>query len=238
MLTVLLLVVALALAGLLYVWTAWFQGYIYESPAEELYWRAPAAAAAVTAFLALWVILDARWPGDFQVFTQFEGSKSSPPVPELEADSGDGELKKYKLVPQGKGRYVYTQSGQDDGKALTRPLKIVLTEGEKKDKKAEFLPEMKDGKLVDKRGDYLAYTEVGGQRRTMSEISLGVVTTSRNFLVNLIVNLLFLGVWFVSVWLLLRFQWPHALIQAAVVWIVLLLFVVAPLLSYAEGLGR
>ena len=55
---------------------------------------------------------------------------------------------------------------------------------------------------------------------------------------NLIVNLLYGGVWFACLWLLLRFQWPHALLQALVAWIVTLLFVVAPLLNYAEHVAK
>src|SRR5262249_30731442 len=51
------LLVFVALAALLWAGTAWFQGYIYNEPAEDLYWRAPAAAGAVTLFLAFWGFL-------------------------------------------------------------------------------------------------------------------------------------------------------------------------------------
>src|SRR5262245_47590161 len=46
-----------ALIVLLYVGTTWFQGYIYNEPAEGLLWRAPAAGSALALFLALWCYL-------------------------------------------------------------------------------------------------------------------------------------------------------------------------------------
>jgi hypothetical protein len=230
MLVVLLVIAALALSGLLYAWTAWFQGYIYSEPARELYWRAPAAGAALALYLALWVLLDSRWPGEFQVFTQYASQKTSDPVPELKAvEQGASTPRAYRRVALGNGRFEY-KSGD---KALPgRVDKVIITED---GKEAVFEPE-RDAKGKYKAGanDYLIYRDARG--RTMSEIALGQIVTAKGggFWLNLFVNLLFGGVWFACLWLLLEFQWPHALVQAVVAWLVLVLFVVGPLLSYAE----
>src|SRR5438874_9430015 len=63
------LLVAVALAVLVWAGTLWFEGYLYSEPAAELYWRAPAAGAGITLFLALWGYVDyqapGRYPGQF-----------------------------------------------------------------------------------------------------------------------------------------------------------------------------
>jgi hypothetical protein len=227
-LLVLLLVVGLVLGGLLYVWTTWFQGYIYSEPAEQLYWRAPAAAGALTLYLAFWVFLDARAPGDYQVFTQYSASRSSEPYKELRVTTQDGD-KSFKLFKAG----TYTSDGLSPSAERrnampSRPDKITVEEGGK-----EVVFERKE----EVPGGWLMYRDASG--RTMSTSQLGVVTTTKgSWVLNLLVNLLFLGAWFACLWFLLEFQWTHALIQAAIVWIVMLLFVVGPLLSYAENLGK
>ena len=55
-----LLVVFVVLSLLLAAWTLFFQSYIYSEPVEAIYWRAPAAAAALTFFLLIWIFFDYR----------------------------------------------------------------------------------------------------------------------------------------------------------------------------------
>jgi hypothetical protein len=44
--------ILLSLIVFFWVGSLFIQGYFYEGPTADLYWRAPAAAAAVTLFLA------------------------------------------------------------------------------------------------------------------------------------------------------------------------------------------
>ena len=53
------------------------------------------------------------------------------------------------------------------------------------------------------------------------------------FFVNMLLNFLHLAIWFVCLWLLLRFQWAHALGLALAIWLVMTLFVVPQLLTQA-----
>ena len=74
----------------------------------------------------------------------------------------------------------------------------------------------------------------------MLENSLGQLTISRpgRFVGNLLLNLAFLGACFVAFWPILVFQWRHALLQAVVLWAVVLLFVWPPVLSRVEETAR
>jgi hypothetical protein len=231
MLLLLVLVTGLAVAGLLYVWTAWFQGYIYSEPAEQLYWRAPAAGGALGLFLLVWVLLDYRWPGSVQVLTQFSSSDTTKPYPKLKVYDNDlGKDVVYLSKPVGGDKVEYWTAPPNSQKLKGEPEKITLLTD--KDEEVGVFEKQKA-----ETGSYTQYRDKSG--RTMSAFSLGQVTTFQTWRVvaTVLVNLLYGGVWFVGLWLLLRFQWTHALIQAVVAWIVTLLFVVAPLLSYAERLA-
>ena len=81
---------------------------------------------------------------------------------------------------------------------------------------------------------------IDGKGRVMLESSLGEIAVFHSgwVIVTLLLSLFFLGVWFVSLWLLLRFQWPHALGQAVVFWGVMILFVMPPVLTRAETVAK
>jgi hypothetical protein len=52
---------------------------------------------------------------------------------------------------------------------------------------------------------------------------------------NLLLNFLHLGVWFACLWLLLRFQWGHALGFAVVLWLALTLTILPMLFTKTEA---
>jgi hypothetical protein len=81
------------------------------------------------------------------------------------------------------------------------------------------------------------YYQVNGRRKMLQ---LGVLSVFRwgLFLGNLFLNALFLGVCFVCLWLILRFQWTHALGFAAVLWLALSLAVVPMLLAKTQEVAR
>src|SRR6516162_4433602 len=73
-----ILVIGIALLILFWTGTLLAQGYFYDSPVSGLYWRAPAAAGAMTAFLALWAWIEYRLPnstGSIFTFTNEETRK-------------------------------------------------------------------------------------------------------------------------------------------------------------------
>ena len=72
-----------------------------------------------------------------------------------------------------------------------------------------------------------------------SDTAPGQVTTYRFgvLLMALILNFGFLIVWFVCLWLLLRFQWSHALGLAFVAWLISL-FILPMILTQAEKVRK
>ena len=55
---------------------------------------------------------------------------------------------------------------------------------------------------------------------------------------NLFLNGLFFLAWFLAFWLILRFQWLHALGQAFVLWLLVLLFVMPYYYGTAESVAE
>jgi hypothetical protein len=229
------------LAGLLTAWSVWFQGYIYTEPAIGLTWRGPAAAGAISAVVLAWVVVDYRSVngptavGRYRSLFEFTASEEIKPFPELHVPRPGG-FDVYKLRP-GTGRPEYRLSGLPSGRLLPdRPEKIIIPEGEGT---STFEPERDgQGNFKVRQGEYLRYRDAKG--RVMVESSLGQLTAFRGttFFVNLLLNFLLLADLFLCGWLLLRFHWGIALLQAVILWLALLLFVLPPILSTAERVAQ
>ena len=101
------------------------------------------------------------------------------------------------------------------------------------DAQGKFL-RRKTGSLVDP----LRYLDEKG--RVMKEGTPGQVESFRTgvFLGNVVLNVVFFAACFLSIWLLIRFQWAHALGHAVVLALLMLLFVLPPILSRVESVAR
>jgi hypothetical protein len=214
-----LAITGLSLAALLWGGTRLIQGGLYEEPAEDLHWRGPAAAGAVTAFLALWCLLNyvAMEPGQndvpYNALFAITATQDSPLVSEFWAEFPTGK-EHYRRVSVGSNppRHEYRRADDNRVWQTTRAREvqaIVVKEG---DRETTFKPEAGKGR----------YAEEGG-RRYMADDALGRITTPRTggLWVSLLLNVLHFVVWFVCLWLLLRYNWPHALGLAAVFWLVM-----------------
>jgi hypothetical protein len=247
------LLLLLGLVALLWAGTLVIQGYFYTEPASELYWRAPAAAAALTLFLALWCLLASTDPGAYDAVFSFSSRQ-------------DSEFEQFwarKILPTGRWSkeeirfhkvVVGTQTGQRSATEFQddrgRPWAPADAEGicgavfiKLGGERVEFRPELDEkGKFRRTEGDdSIRYTEVEGSRFFDSN-AVGTVSVYRTglFFANLLLNLLFLGVWFACLWLLLRFQWPHALGLGLVMWLAFSLpgSLVSTLLSMSTDAAR
>jgi hypothetical protein len=235
-----LLVVFVVLSLLLAAWTLFFQGYIYNEPVSAIYWRAPAAAAALTFFLLIWVILDS---GTIKKSTD-EGRYR--PL----HDSSTREMEtfdKLTILTQDRKKVTYKRTRQDNhyvylsnnGRSLptTRPLEIIATD--QNGQEHIFKPKTDAKGNFQKENDQVRYYEEGNPRRYMDESAIGQITIFHFgwLLMTLILNFGFLIVWFASLWLLLRFQWSHALGLAFVAWLISL-FVLPMILTQAEKVRK
>jgi hypothetical protein len=236
-LIVILLVVFAGLSLLLAAWTLFFQGYIYSEPVEAIYWRAPAAGAALTIYLLIWMVLDYRSiekPSDEGRYRALQ-----------EFSSGETETyEKLAIIGQDRKTAQYTLSANKKylnkaGRSMPeRPLEIIATDKDGKDHL--FKPPTDDkGNFKVEKGQSLRYYEEGNPDRYMEESSIGRVTVYHSgwLVVELLLNVVFLVVWFLCMWLLLRFQWPHALGLAFVAWLISI-FVLPMLLTQAEKVRK
>ena len=239
MLTLILILLLLwfVLSGLLAAWTLWFQGYIYSEPATGVWWRAAAAGTALAAVICLWVVIDYRATGRYRPIFEFTGQEQQKPYTELRIRR-DGREEVYLLRKDERGRPEYRRD-KDNRLLPGRPDRIVAVEG---GKEHVYLPERdaKTGNFKVRTGESLRYYEEGNPSHYMVEGQWGRVADYHfgRLVLDLFLNGLFLAVWWVVLWLLLRFQWSHALGLAVAFWAVMTLFVLPPLLTRAEEVAR
>jgi hypothetical protein len=224
-LLLILLLLGVAVAALLAVGTAVIQGYLYNEPTEGLLWRAAASGAVVAAFFGIWCWLDSRAPGQFQSILDFSPTGQPTVFKEFWSErTGDGG-KQESLYTRGKderGRVVYSNA---DGRPWRRTgpggmmtAIIVEENGEKHRFEAERTA---DGAFKIEEGQPLRYIEVDGRGRVMTDDRIGELSTTRYGLLigNLLLNFGHLLVWFLCLWLLMQFHWPHALGLAVALWL-------------------
>jgi hypothetical protein len=233
-LTFLLIFVGLTV---LFWWgTLFLQNYLYNEPVSEMFWRAPVAALVLTLFLGFWVRLDYRSPGHYNALFEFSTPLEEERFKQFWSVKNGKEIL-FKQAKNRQGRIVYRDAAQkewsrSDTEGIVKAI-IVEENGEKVRFEAQLTP---DGKF--KPGP-VQYVEGGGRSRVMSEDDIGHLSRPRRGLLflNLLLNGLHLGVWFLCLWLLLRFQWSHALGLAFVFWLALTFFL-PTLFNKAEDTAR
>jgi len=223
----------LVLAVLLFIGSLWVQDFLYSQPTEQLFWRAPAAAAAVSSVIAFWCFLDFHFPQNYPAPFDFSSQKNLEPVKELWAIHAGKEVHyTQRKNPAGRSEY------RDNNNKLlpSRPEAVlILEDGEK----VRFDPEKdSQGNYKAEKGQLLRYKDSRG--RVMYEDSIGHLSQPRTglFFGYFLLNALHFAVWFAALWLILRFQWTHALGITAVFWLVMTLLVVPMLITQVEDVAR
>jgi hypothetical protein len=230
MLAVLLIVLLIAagVAVLAAAGTLFIQGYLYNEPVSGISWRAPAVGAVAGLFFGLWCWIEAKAPGRYDVLWNFT-TREVQEFDKFWSERTNGPSKTEILYTKGhdnRGRVEYRDAEghvwrRSDNGIMTAI--IVEEDGHKTRFEAPLNP---DGTFKLIPNEPLQYAEVGGDRK-MSEVGLGQVTRTRSGLLwgNLLLNLAHLLVWFLAFWLLLEFQWSHALGLAAIFWLIFALTV-------------
>jgi hypothetical protein len=214
--------------------TLWFQGYIYSEPAEGMYWRAPAAGTVLTLLVVLWCRLDYGSPGQYPALFDFSPTEEKE-FPELWAVK-DGKTTLYKLKKDAAGHSEYQDA---NGKPLPSHRDAILVKEDGQEVRFEAERNEK-GQYKITPGQSLRYLEKDGRGRVMTEDSMGRVGEFRWGLTvaNFMLSLLHFLAWFGCLWLLLRFQWAHALGLAVIFWLVMTLVILPMLLTRVEEVSR
>jgi hypothetical protein len=233
-LLVTLLLVGVTLAVLLWAGTVFLQGYWYTEPNPDAYWQGPAAAGALTLFLLVWCLLDvnaAHGPNQpnepYDTLFRFsarEEMDSQPAKRIWSVKKGTPEPVPYDRRRIGQDKWEYRDANDRPWSPLGVEAILIERDGEK----------MRFDLDMSADSGYATYVSPDGW--AMPEYDLGRPSTYRfgRFFVNMLLNGLHFAVWFVCLWLLLRFQWSHALGLAFVLWLVMTL-VVVPILMIRCG---
>lgn len=237
----LLAVVGVSLMVLIWVSSRFLQGYFYTEPSPHLHWQAPAAGGLLAAFFAAWCLAvatsaEAR-PDDIPYNTIFAFSPNvymvKEPVKELWAVKKNDEKIRYKRHRIDQRQYEYKDTSlaerrwNDNG--------VVAVELEHEGEKHVFKVAQAE------RGGYLSFVNDKGWIMTTGERGISgepkIFLTSR-FLANLFFNGMHLFLWFLALWLLVRFQWSHALLIGIGAWLVVTLAFLPMMLNVAAQVAQ
>ncbi len=235
-----LLVYGLMWGGLfvvLFVGTIWFQETIYTEAVAGVGWRSALTATALALFLAFWGWVDFRDPGRYGALFDFSASdrKEFRDLVAVTRKDGREVRERYRMQKNPLGRPEYRRVDPPYGPLPGRPDAVVVRED---DQEVRFEAERDpNNKFRVREGQSLRYVDSRG--RSMTADSLGQLSTFRvgPLVVYAGLNLLHLAIWFGLLWLLLRFQWPHALGLGVAAWLIVTLGVIPPLMRRVDALA-
>jgi hypothetical protein len=244
-------VIGIGLGVLLYVGSLFFQGYIYTEPSTGLAWQAPAAAAALFLFLLFWCVIVANSatasPSQVPYDSLFRFSPTiemvKEPIPEMTAVYKKGDAVTYFLNKEPGARYYLNKKLWDLDRKEQRWLPTGVKEIKLKHDGTEMVFELVEGggeganrEFVNKATGFTIVERSGAGGADPSPIP--VAFRWSRFLVNLFLNFFHLALWFVCLWLLLRYQWGHALGLALVAWLLMTIVILPMLLDSAAQVAE
>jgi hypothetical protein len=227
------LIVGVPLLAILWSGTVFLQGYFYTEASTAIFWQAPAAAAVLTLFYGLWYLLDYGAPETRASYLPYdtifrfsaEETRGTKPVPYLFAEKKSKEkirYKRYTVFEAGRTTYRYYQEFKDGSKGPPWSGSGVVALIVPEDKEEiRYEPAKSDA------GTYPRFVSPDGWAMMVYEdgpTGESVAFRTGLLLVNLLLNFGHFVLWFLCLWLLLRFQWSHALGLAFVLWLVMTIF--------------
>lgn len=227
-----------AITVLVWVGGAFMQGYIYTEPNPNLYWQAPAAGFGIGAFFALWCLLDlgAGTPLPFDVIQRFTAriDKYKDPVKEIVAIRKDGSRTSYKLEREA-DRLGVRNIYKDASNRPWSPTGVIAIEANENGTNVRY------ERIAADAGAYRRFASADGWFMAEYEggpTGIPEISRTGRLLGNLLLNVAHLIFWFLALWLLMRFQWPHAFGLAVCLWGLATLIVLPMVLDAAAQAGR
>lgn len=245
-LLLILLVVGVSLGVGLLVGGLFVQGYIYTEPSRQVFWGAPVTAAVLFCFFTAWcllVVFAQSTPSDipYDVIQRFSAREDMTPAPakDLWAVRKNGKTEHYVLKKSiqfaGRAGAEYRSVDSDrpwNGDGVDA---VVLKNGEQ-ELRLERVPEAER-----ERGANREFVNADGWTMKLYDTGpTGIPSRFRylRFIGNLFLNSLHFVLWFLCLWLLLRFQWTHAFGFALALWIAFTLIVLPMLLGQAAEVSE
>jgi hypothetical protein len=255
-LLLILIVTAVSLTVILWAGTFFFQGYIYTEPSPGIFWQAPAAAALLTLGYTIWCFSIALNPNatgqNLPIDTIFRFSPKEE-MPELQGrpakriwaikidrkktgDNKDGEIVEYvgkaAIRPQFQYWEVKEIKPHPWHKQDVIAIEIEIEKPDRTKLRFDLTPTTES--------DYRQFeSQDGWVIREYEEGPTGVPIRFRfgRLLLNLFFNVCHFVGWFLGLWVLLRFQWTHALGLAVVLWLIFTLTMLPMMLGYAGSVA-
>ena len=223
MFLLLVFVMLLVVLGVLFfVGTLFAQSSIFTEPTEGLAWRAPTAAGIMAVFFTFWCVLAVIVRSDGKIpyttiFTFRVRSDMLPKAtPEIWAYRGDGQVLHYgiRAMSNSASTKTFYQNLADPSKTFTNTgviaVEIMTPSGEK----SKF--KLNEG--GDNAGEYFINDE-GYRLEDDRDISGNPTRMSWGLLIgNVLLNTLHFVLWFVCLWLILRFSVGSSVLFAAILW--------------------
>jgi hypothetical protein len=256
-----LIITLVSLIAVLWGGTIFFQGFVYTEPSPSVFWRAPATAALLTFGFAIWCLSIALSSGasttNIPINTIFRFTPKEDmlrrPASNLWAIKADrkktGPDKDGESVPYVSRRisdklnsekFQYVATGDPHPWHSQGVIAIEIQPTNDDAAKIRFnLVVIEAGRfeLVDsKRAQYRHFASDDGWEMTeYEEGPTGMPVRFRwsRFFWNIFFNVAHFVGWFLGLWLLLRFQWGHALGLAVVMWLIMTLLILPMMLGYA-----
>ncbi|MBL8792615.1 MAG: hypothetical protein JNM56_01790 [Planctomycetia bacterium] len=234
-LVLILLVVFVLMTAVIWGVTRIGQGLLYNDPVDGLVWRAPAAATVLTGFVGLWCLLNYSSLGPNDLTVPLDTVFRFQPTQNKDVDRfwsvRQGKEILFKRYDTGRpGTFEFRDAGNSPWRKADTDYIMEAIVIEEDGRRTRFEPELTKEGLFVSQENFPPYYEVGG-RRVMEQPGRLSVLHRGLWLLNVLLNLLHFGLWFACLWLLLRFQWLHALGLAVVLWLIMTLFPLAMVLD-------
>ncbi|MGE3809806.1 MAG: hypothetical protein AB7K24_34510, partial [Gemmataceae bacterium] len=191
-----LLLIWVILLGVFWGGGLWLQAYLYSAPDEQLQWRAPVTATILVAFYGGWCFLAVQHPGRHDTLFRFNSADEIQFKRFWSIQDQQKVEYRERLVTQGDTMPVRSEfvEARPPYRPWQRTDSIIVEEDGKEVRFAATRDA--NGKFKPNTSGVLIYRDERG--RAMSEDAPGLVSTYRwdVLLVNLVMNLLHLALWF------------------------------------------
>lgn len=238
-----LILVAISLTVVLWAGTFFFQGYIYTEPSPGIFWQAPAAAALLTFGYAIWslalALASPTSPSNLVVNPIFFSPNIDMfdrPAPKIVAikknlkksADKDGEKVIYEIKRDNRGRPYYADKSVKPHLWQSEYVIAIEIEKDGAPMRFDLMPTEEHQFRQFRSRDGWVITEYGE-----GPTGIPVRFSLWRLIVNVFFNLGHFVGWFIGLWLILRFQWMHALGLAAALWIIVTLTFLPMILGFA-----